>query len=413
MVVIELTDFTNKMQRIYESIIQNHLNLYDQMIFLTGPRQVGKTTLVKSLREEDNHVYLNWDNLNDKKIIIAGYEKIIAPLRLEKLSSVKPVIIFDEIHKMSDWKNFLKGFYDTYKTKLHIIVTGSAKLDVYKKGGDSLMGRYFLYHQFPITLAENIRVDFPRHEINAPQKISSHILEQLFEFGGFPEPFLKKDKLFLNRWHNLRHNQLFREEIHDLGNVRELAQCELLATILQQNATHLVNYSGLSRQIRVSDYAIRSWLNILQSLYYCFFIQPWSKNISRSLLKEPKCYLWDWSLIEDRGAKIENFVACHLFKSISLWTDLGFGKYNLFFVRDKDKSEADFLITKNNLPWILIEVKTSANSSINEALYKFQKQLNVKHALQLAFDMPFIDKNFLDLKEPMIVPLQTFLSQLV
>ena len=401
------------MKRIYEAIIQNHLQRYDQMIFLTGPRQVGKTTLVKSLRSENNHVYLNWDNLNDKKTIISGYDEIIAPLHLEKLASAKPILIFDEIHKMSDWKNFLKGFYDTYKTKIHIIVTGSAKLDVYQKGGDSLMGRYFLYHQFPITLAENVRVEFSDREINAPQKIDDHIWDALFEFGGFPEPFLKKDRLFLNQWHNLKHNQLFREEIRDLGEIRELAQCELLATILQQNASHLINYSQLSRQIKASDYSVRKWLNTLRSLYYCFFIQPWSKNISRSLLKEPKCYLWDWSLITNQGAKTENFVACHLFKAVNLWTDTGLGKYELFFIRDKDKNEVDFLIVKNDTPWVLIEVKSSSNSAINSSLYKFQKQLNIKHAYQVAYDMPYIDKNCFELEQPIIVPMKTFLSQLV
>jgi predicted AAA+ superfamily ATPase len=383
------------------------------MIFLTGPRQVGKTTVVKSIQSVNHNVYLNWDSLNDKKIILGGYEAIIAPLNLDKLTSVKPIVIFDEIHKMADWKNYLKGFFDTFKSQLNIVVTGSAKLDVYQKSGDSLMGRYFLYHQFPLSVAECLRSDFYTQEIMPPAKIDDITWKVLFEFGGFPEPFIKRNSLFLNQWQTLKHNQLFREDLRDLSKIRELTQCELLATILQQQATKLVNYSQLAKHIRVSDYSVRTWMDDLRYLYYCFYIYPWSKNIPRALIKEPKCYLWDWSVINDHGARVENFVACHLYKAINYWTDIGLGKYELFFIRDKDKNEVDFLITKNAMPWILIEVKNAQNSSINSALYKFQKQLDIKHAFQLAFDMPYVDKDCFTLNRPMVVPMITFLSQLV
>lgn len=186
-----------------------------------------------------------------------------------------------------------------------------------------------------------------------------------------------------------------------------------MATVLQKQAGQLVNYSQLARLIRVSDHSIRKWIGALVSLYYCFLIQPWSTNISRSLIKEPKCYLWDWSSISDEGMRVENFVAFHLLKAVAFWTDIGLGKYRLFFIRDKDKNEVDFLITKNDAPRILIEAKQSANSSINSALYKYQKVLNVKHVFQLAFDMPYIEKDCFSLDRPMIVPMKTFLSQLV
>lgn len=399
--------------RIYESVIEHHLSQNEQMIFLTGPRQVGKTTVVKSIQAVNHNVYLNWDSLKDKKIILNGYDAITASLNLDKLIAAKPIVIFDEIHKMADWKNYLKGFFDTFKSQLSIVVTGSAKLDVYQKSGDSLMGRYFLYHQFPLSVAECLRSNFCAQEIMPPAKIDDTAWQVLFKFGGFPEPFVKRNSLFLNQWQTLKHNQLFREDLRDLGQIRALTQCELLATILQQQATKLVNYSQLAKHIRVSDYSVRTWMDNLRSLYYCFYIHPWSKNISRALIKEPKCYLWDWSVIDDYGARIENFVASHLYKAVSYWTDIGLGKYELFFIRDKDKSEVDFLVTKNATPWMLIEVKSSQNSSINPALYKFQKQLGVKHAFQLAFDMPYINKNCFALDRPMVVPMITFLSQLI
>jgi predicted AAA+ superfamily ATPase len=401
------------MQRTFESVIQHHIDHYEQMVFLTGPRQVGKTTLVKSLRKKNHTVYLNWDNLDDKQTILSGYQDITAPLHLEKLSAIKPMLILDEIHKKPDWKNFLKGFYDTFHGKTHIIVTGSAKLDIYQKGGDSLMGRYLLYHQFPLSVGECLGRTYQQQDISSPKQFDQKRWSTLLKYGGFPEPFLKQDSYFLNQWQLLKHHQLFREDLRDLSRIREVAQCELLANILRKQATSLINRSQLAKHICVSDSAIREWLDTLRSLYYCFFIQPWSKNVSRSLLKEPKCYLWDWSLINDPGTRIENFVACHLYKSIKFWTDIGLGQYELFFVRDKDKHEVDFLIVKNEAPWVLIEAKQSSNASMNPALYRFQKMLNVKHVLQLAYDMPYIDQDCFALEQPMIVPMITFLSQLV
>ena len=147
--------------------------------------------------------------------------------------------------------------------------------------------------------------------------ISNKLWNNLWEFGGFPAPFLKGQKSFYNRWKNLKYEQLFKEDLRDLNKINELAQCEVLAELLRLQAGQLMNYSNLSNKVRVADTTVRKWVNILESLYYCFLIKPWSKNISRSLIKEPKCYLWDWSLIQDYGSKIENFVAVHLLKAVN------------------------------------------------------------------------------------------------
>ncbi|MBN2689301.1 MAG: DUF4143 domain-containing protein [Gammaproteobacteria bacterium] len=235
----------------------------------------------------------------------------------------------------------------------------------------------------------------------------------LWKFGGFPEPFLKAEEVFCNRWQNLKHEQLFREDLRDLNKVSEVSRCEILAEILRVQAGQLVNFSILAKKIQVANTTIRRWVDVLELLYYCFLIRPWTKNIARSLLKEPKCYLWDFSLVENKGQRFENFVALHLLKAVHYWTDTGLGNYKLYYLRDKEQREVDFLISKNDEPWMLVEAKLSGNTHISKSLLHFQKQLNAKHVFQVAFDLPYVNKDCFKLKKPMIVPAKTLLSQLV
>lgn len=405
------------MKRIYGSLIQEHLQQYQQMLFISGPRRVGKTTI--SLGGEalsKNFVYLNWDNQKHRQIILFGGEKIPSMLNLDKLqakTAKNPIVVFDEIHKYNKWKNFLKGFFDTYGTKTHIIVTGSSKLNVFSKGGDSLMGRYFPYRIHPFSVAECINSVLTNQEIRKPKLIAPKLFQVLFDFGGFPEPFIKQDRRFLNRWKRLRREQLFYEDIRDLTRIQENSQLEVLASLIQQQAGQLVNYSNLANKVNVTVDTICRWFKTLNTFYYCFTIRPWTKNISRSLLKEPKVYLWDWSDIADVGAKAENFVASHLLKAVHFWTDYGFGDYDLYFLRDKEKREVDFLVTKDHKPWFLVEVKHSSNPALNKNLFIFQKQTKAPHAFQVAFDMKPITQDCFAYHEPIIVPVQTLLSQLV
>lgn len=401
------------MKRIYQYVIEEHLTSYDQMIFLAGPRQVGKTTIATSIKTLFQHTkFLNWDKLKDREQIVSG-TSLLQELPLDAILKTKPLIVFDEIHKYSKWKIFLKGLIDEYKTKLHIIVTGSCKLDVYRKGGDSLMGRYLLYNIHPISIAELLRTSIIDKPISMPKKISDDLYDALLEFGGFPEPFIKQNKRFYTRWKNLRYEQMLKEDIRDSSQIHEISQLELLSYILQYQSAQLLNYSSLSKKIRVSDQTIRRWIELLKAYYYCFTIIPWYYNISRSLLKEPKIYLWDWSTVEDKGKKTENFIACHLLKAVNFWNDMGLGKYNLYYLRDKDKKEVDFLVTENNKPWFLVEVKSSAKESISKNLYYFQKQTGAKHAFQIVFDLPYVEKDCFEYTEPIIVPAKTFLSQLI
>jgi len=400
------------MKRIYQSVIEEHLKQYDQMAFLAGQREVGKTTIatyIKSLFPHNN--FFNWDKLKDREKIIS--DSVVQDLPIDAILKLKPIIVFDEIHKYSNWKTFLKGLIDEYKTKLHIVVTGSCKLDIYRKGGDSLMGRYFLYHVHPISTAELLRTNVPKKAISMPQKIKKDLFDSLLEFGGFPEPFIKQDKRFYNRWQILRRQQMIKEDIRDLSQIQEIGQLELLSFTLQSQAGQLLNYSNLSKKIRVSDQTIRRWIEVLSSYYHCFTIKPWSNNIARSLLKDPKIYLWDWSVIENNGAKMENFVASHLLKAVHFWSDIGLGKYNLYFLRDREKKEVDFLVTKDNKPWFLVEVKSSGKESLSKNLFHYQKLTGAKHAFQVVFDLPYVEQDCFAYEKPIIVPVKTFLSQLI
>jgi predicted AAA+ superfamily ATPase len=398
----------------YENLLEEHLEEYRQMAFLSGPRQVGKTTMGKEASlESPSHYYFNWDDEQHKKWFIEGSAAIASQAKLDTLANPRPILVFDEIHKYRSWKRFLKGFFDLYEKKARIIVTGSARLDVYKKGGDSMMGRYFLYRIHPLSVREVIDPSLPTQEIRLPCKISEEDYQALLNYGGFPEPYLKRTDLFWNRWKQLRLEQLFKEDIRDLTRIQELSQMRLLADLLCEQSAQLVVFSNLASKIKTSHVTVKRWIDTLSSLYYCFCLQPWMKNVARSLIKEPKVFLWNWALIENEGARLENFVASHLLKAVHFWTDRGLGDYNLYFLRDKDKREVDFLVIKNKKPWFIVEVKSSKDRNISKSLYYFQEQTKAPHAFQVCFDLPYVDKDCFQEKGPIIVPARTFLSQLV
>jgi predicted AAA+ superfamily ATPase len=401
------------MKRIYQELIAFHLARFRQMVFLMGPRQVGKTTLsIESSTLSSKHFYFNWDNPAERLLFIEGPKAIAKQAELDELAEEKPILIFDEIHKFGKWKNFLKGFFDLYEKRAKIIVTGSARLNIYKKGGDSLMGRYFYYRIHPLSVAEIASPTLIETEIRSPAPIAKEDWEALLEHGGFPEPFLQRSKAFSTRLRSIRKDQLFREDIRDGTRIQELGQLELLAELLRKQAAESMDYQSLAKKVGVSIDTIRRWLETLKSFYYCFSIQPWSKNISRSLIKEPKLYLWDWSLVDEEGHRNENLVACHLLKAVHFWNDRGLGEYGLHYLRTKDKIETDFIVTKNKVPWFLVEVKTKAKG-ISSALYHFQKETKAPHAFQVAFDLPFVNKNCFEETDPILVPALTFLSQLI
>ncbi len=393
--------------RIYTDCLTNHFRDGREMAFLEGPRQVGKTTVARFF--QDNPVYLNWDNADHRQMILSGPAKVTEYIGLRQ----SPVVVFDEIHKYPHWKTFIKGFYDTHgvSADMRIILTGSARLDIYRKGGDSLMGRYFLYRMHPLSVAELLGSD-TNSTIHPPRQLEERQWQRLRTFGGFPQPFLRANRRFSNRWNRTRLAQVFREDIHDIARIQEIGQVELLAEYIRQQAGQLTSYASLARKVRASEDSIRRWVSILESLYYCFSVRPWHTNISRSLRKEPKYYLWDWSMVDDQGAHNENMVASHLLKAVQYWTDTGSGDFGLFFLRTREKREVDFLITRDGRPWFLVEVKSS-NGRLSPHLEYFQQATGADHAFQVIVDAPFAKVDCFTIPYPVNVPALTLLSQLV
>lgn len=402
------------MERIYDRVLREHILQYRQMAFVAGPRQVGKTTTARNFSiEADKTIYLNWDVQEHRRILLQGAEAIAEKCGFSSLSGGVTIVIFDEIHKYSKWKLLLKGFFDLYSERVHIIVTGSGRLNIYKHGGDSLMGRYFLYRMHPLSVAELTAPTLEEKEIRPPVEIPGEQFDALLTFGGFPEPFLAANKRFYNRWRRLRTEQLFREDLRDVSRIQDIGQVEILAENLVHQAGSLINYSNLANAVNISVDTVRRWIATLESLYFCFSIRPWFTNIPKSLRKQPKIYIWDWSLLSDKGAKNENFIACHLLKAVHWWTDIGLGRYQLYFIRDKEKREVDFLVTRDEKPWLLVEVKTSGRAKLSRQLAAFQEKTGAIHAMQVAMDLEYVDEDCFAVKKPVIVPAKTFLSQLV
>ena len=399
----------SSLPRLYDAIAEPHLHDYRQMLFLSGPRQVGKTT---TARQVSDH-YLNWDNPTHRKWILEGPDAVANQCGLDALREHLPVITFDEIHKHGRWKNWLKGFFDMHADQCRVLVTGSSRLDVFRRGGDSLMGRYFHYRMHPLSVAELLDPTLPDGQLlRKPQSLPEPEWQALWEHGGFPEPFLQRKPAFSRRWRDSRIQQLLREDIRDLTLVREVSQIALLAERLLHRSGDSIVMNALASDLQVSPDTIKSWLEILVSLHFGSLIRPWFKNINKSLRKEPKWFLRDWSGIDDPGKRAETFVACHLLKAVDGWNDLGLGQFELRYLRDKQQREVDFIVIRDQQPWFLVEVK-HANDRLSPALAYFQKQLKAPHAFQLVIDREYVAANPFTHHEPIIVPARTLLSQLL
>jgi len=378
------------------------------MIFLSGPRQTGKTTLARKPAD----FYLDWDNKNHQDIILKGPEAVAEHCGLHIASEKPTIILFDELHKFPRWKNFLKGLFDTYEERCRIIATGSARMDVYRRGGDSLMGRYFPYRLHPFTVAEILHPETPTELISTPKQLDEAEWEALFKHGGFPEPFIKRSNRFSTRWRTLRNERLFKEDLKDLTRIQEFALLEILARILATRSGEQLIFANLASDVHVAPNTLKSWVNTLVSTHYGFLIRPWFRNVTKALRKEPKWYLRDWSGVQDPGAKAETFAACHLLKAVEYWTDMGFGDFELRYLRDKQKREVDFLVVRDDQPWFLVEIKQS-NTALSPALTHFQKQTGAPHAFQVVLDLPYSHLDCFRYTNPVVVPARTFFSQLI
>jgi uncharacterized protein len=394
--------------RLYTEVLTDHLRRHRQMALVSGPRQVGKTTACRSISD----AYLNWDNIDDRRRLLRGPAALAEALQLDQLRTRAPIAVLDELHKYTKWKTLLKGFFDTYGDRVRLIVTGSSRIDIFRRGSDSLMGRYLLYRMHPFSVGESLRTAVPSKELQPPAEVATSDWDALWEHGGFPEPFFRRDSRFTRRWRSLRQEQLSHEDLREVAQVTDLGTMETLMQLLSERSAQQLVYSSLAREIQVSVDTVKRWIDLLARLHYGFMVRPWFANVAKALRKEPKWFQRDWSGLADDGARAETFVACHLLKAVEGWTDLGFGDFELRYLRDKQKREVDFLVVRDRKPWFLIEVKLS-ETSLAPSLAYFQGQTKAPHAFQVVMSLAYQPADCFAIHRPVVVPAKSFLSQLL
>lgn len=372
--------------RYLEPAIREDVN--EKMVFLGGPRQVGKTTLAQTIASQfKSATYLNWDSRPHRKIIMNA-----------QWSPDTEMLAFDELHKYRRWKNLIKGIWDTRSPGQKIIVTGSSRLDIYRRGGDSLQGRYHYYRLHPFTLKElsapaGSTLAFPTKppvlEFGQPRPDLAHLLK----FGGFPEPCLSGSERTLKRWQRQRFERVFREDIRDVEPLRSLSEVELLGSILPERVAAPLSFNSLATDIEVSPKTVKAWIELLCRNYYIFRVPPYHRRLQRALKKESKYYLWDWSEVPSDGARFENLVASHLLKFCHHFQDVFGLAVDLFYLRDLEKREADFLLTWEKTPWLIVECKLTAGGSLTTLNY-FADRLAVGQRFQVVQQdgVDYVDK---------------------
>lgn len=357
------------------------------MIFMAGPRQTGKTTLARQIAGGfANQLYFNYDIMEDRQRMLATpyfYEG------LNRRDASQPLVVMDEIHKYHNWKNYLKGVYDRDGAHYQFLVSGSGRLDLRQKGGDSLAGRYLLFHLWPFTLAELAGKTRPLREFLADplavevtaERARRQSWEHLARWGGFPEPFLKGRDDFYTLWSRHYLHQIIREDIQSLVTVQKVGQMELLMSLLPTKVGSPLALHNLAGDLGVSFDSVKSWLGVFESFFLAFPVPPWTRKVARAILKEKKVYLLNPAQVPDAGARFENQVAVELWRAVHTWSEAGLGDFSLHYVRTKDGLEVDFLIADQQRPLLLVEAK-QGDAEPAAALLKLQSQLQVP-AVQL------------------------------
>ncbi|MEO0234627.1 MAG: ATP-binding protein [candidate division WOR-3 bacterium] len=373
------------MERYLQRFILKDLN--KKMVILTGPRQVGKTYLSKEiLKNFQKSIYLNFDDIKDKRTILNKEWTLDTQL-----------VVLDEIQKLEKWKNYLKGVYDTKEKKQKLLITGSAKLDIFKHTGDSLAGRYYLYHLFPFSVKELQHILKPYDAV-----------EKLNKFGGFPEPFLSDSETESQRWRKEYYSDIITTDVLDFAKILEIRSIKTLLYLLKDRVGSPISYSSLAQDLQISVNTVKKYIFILEALNIIFLIRPFHKNISRSILKEPKVYFFDSGFIDkDDGLKLENTVAVSLLKHCQFLQDSEGKDLQLHYIRTKEKKEIDFVITENNKIIQMVEVKLSDDNPDKNLLY-FKKLFPQLEYIQLVHNLKY------ELKKDgiKIIPAGEYLSSL-
>lgn len=338
-------------------------DLKKKMVFIGGPRQVGKTTLAKALLSDQypEGRYLNWDYDEDRQDILQ-----------KKWSAVTNLLVFDELHKYPKWKTWIKGLYDVTHKDHSFLVTGSARLDVYRRGGDSLMGRYHYWRLHPFTLDE------------IPDGISpDDAFNRLMTVGGFPEPFLDGDERNARRWRRERFDRVLREDVRDLESVRNIHLLGVFLDMLRSRVGGFITISNIASELQISPKTAKAWLEVMERMYLIFSVRPYTKSLSRAVLKPPKVYFFDnGDILGDEGARFENFVATSLLKRLHFLEDRDGYRYELRYIRDKEGREVDFAVIKEGKLEELIEVKYS-DEGISKHLLYYAERLKPGKATQI------------------------------
>ena len=352
------------------------------MVFLAGPRQVGKTRLARKWLEEKKSgpLYFNWDDPSTRRAYHADSRFFESPARSLGISD--PWIVFDEIHKRGRWRDILKGAYDLFGKDFRFLVTGSARLDLFRRSGDSLVGRYNLFHMMPLNIPEIIRRKPPdcfleekqttrlvnafERQITGPLAPgAAEAYEGLWLYGPFPEPFLKQSERFSRKWHQDYLSLVLREDLKDISRIVEIDKIENLLFLLPGRVTAPLSMANLARDLEVAHTTVKSWLDQLKRLYLLFPVSPWTHKISRGLKKENKWYFLDWSYIPEEPARLENMVAAYLHRACLALTDKGAGDFRLHYIRTLDKKEIDFMVTVDRKPILAVEVKSGETALSN------------------------------------------------
>lgn len=356
------------------------------MRFITGPRQCGKTTLARQKLERENALrsYYLWDLRDVRDRYKAN--QLFFTADTPPVQGHKQWVCFDEIHKIPGWKNALKAIFDETQDRYQFIVTGSAKLNILKKAGDSLAGRYFSFQLFPLGLWEicpskndpsyppTSAVQFIEERMASTVNGTVEGVNQLIEYGGFPEPFTQQSKAFCATWSRDYLDTVVKEDIGALTRIVEKERLVDLYNLLPEMTGNPLSESSLVSHLELSNPTVKNHLRRLEDFFLAFKVHPYSKNIKRSLLKAPKCFLLDWTKIEDPGTRFENFMAVQLAARLRLWQERSGDEFGLFYLRNKQKQETDFLILRNRKPWMMVEAKL-ADGSIESHHFEFQKQL--------------------------------------
>jgi hypothetical protein len=343
-------------------------DLQRKMVLVTGPRQVGKTTLCRHLMERFPPAqYLNWDVVPDRAI-----------LQRQSWNPRSSLLAMDEIHKMPDWKNWLKGVVDGRPPTQALLVTGSARMETWRQSGDSLAGRYLPYRLHPISVRE-----WCEQQGGAP----AAALERLMVRGGFPEPCLADNPDDAERWRRQYFTDLVREDVVEFSRLHEVKAMRLFVELLRERVGSPLSLASIARDLAISPTTLKRYLDILQALYIVFTVQPWHHNIARAILQTPKVYFFDTGLVGgDEGIRFENAVATMLLKHSHFRQDARGKSAGLHYIRTKDGAEVDFALSEDNRLTHLIECKL-ADASLHRALAGFAARFPEAEAVQLVRDL--------------------------